>query len=230
MIQKAYDRLSEICIKELYPRGFVLTDLSSWTWRGRPNTDSKGRVWTKDKSLSSEKFKALYEMMSKASENIDPADLRLQSEGRAIPQRLISDLGDLEVDVFKTTDGKFNLLVPEAFYANRALITKCPIRKTYRPEEKPPFPVNSCRVVLLREGILDDTLSAIVYRGALDIRSYKDLLSSHQGGSLQEDFTGVMAVRKIIETYARSFEIFLEGFTRKEQYSLGLDPLRVVKA
>ncbi|HLD80343.1 MAG TPA: hypothetical protein VJA18_07335 [Candidatus Nanoarchaeia archaeon] len=227
MIRKIYPTLSELCARELYPRGFILEESSPSVYCGVPNTDCENKIWTKDRTITSGVFEQAQEIMLKASKKFNSRDLQLQLEGRVIPEKLVYDWKDLEVKIFEV-DGKWALVAPDALYANRALITKATRKNAYLSDEKLPFPVHNCRIVLLCEGMLNDELPALEYCGALDLASYRKLLFSHRGGSLDRDLPGITIVRESINRYQRSFKIILDGFTRQEQYSVGLDPLSLV--
>ncbi|MEK6905496.1 MAG: hypothetical protein AABX24_03780 [Nanoarchaeota archaeon] len=229
MIRKLYDDLLDLCEKELHPRGFLLQELSSSSYLGIPNIDSRGNVWTKEGIVPSDELDFTYQMVQIFLPNTTSDNVKLRLEGRTMPLQLIHDWKKLEVRIFEIDRGSWALVASDAFYANRALITKISHRKGYSVGEKPPFPVHDCKIVLLEKGLLNDTLPVIRYRGALDLHSYEELLSSHQGGSKKQDKIIIDSLRQKIKSYADNFEVILDGFTRREQYSLGLDPLRTIK-
>lgn len=228
MIRKLYGDLLDICEKELHPRGFILRELSSSSYLGIPNIDYQGNVWTKERIVSSDELDFTYQMVQIFSPNTTSGNVKLRLEGRTIPLQLIHDWKKLEVRIFEIDKDSWALVASDAFYANRALITKCSHRKGYSAGEKPPFPVHDCKIVLLENGLLNDTLPVTRYRGALDQHSYEELFSSHQGGSKKQDKMIINSLRQAIKSYTDNFEVILDGFTRREQYSLGLDPLRTV--
>ena len=227
MIRKIYSNLSDLCTKELHPRGFILQEFSSLFYHCTPNLDSQGKIWTKERTVSSQELRYAFETMQCASGN--SSGIKFQLEGRVSPEKLGPDWKDLEVRVFKMNEKQFALVAPDALYANRALISKITRREAYPAGEKPPFPVHDCKVMLLENGILGDTMPVMSYSGALDIHSYKQLLSLHGAKPGKENVEVINVVRKIIQFYASRFGVILDGFTRREQYSLGLDPLRAVK-